>query len=143
MKAEPSLHSEPFCGDYPSKFLDDGRIRLPVEVRRQLRARGVTRLYVTITRSQTALKLWPDTDRKARLRRILRDPTMASAPEAVRALIASSKPIPWDVQGRATISRRLLNHAGFDVNQRVIVLGVNDHFEVWPEGAFSHDPNRR
>jgi MraZ protein len=36
-----------------------------------------------------------------------------------------------DAQGRISLSRPLLDYAGIQVGERVAILGVRDHIEVW------------
>lgn len=136
MKDKQRQQEYGFLGQYETRVLGDGRIRLPAEVVRQLSDCSVKKIRPGIMPKEKALVLWPDILWEQWTNCIREQfPVLVNA-DSSRVFLAASKPTRWDRQGRIYISTRLREYASIVPGQAILIVGVNDHFELWPQKAF-------
>jgi len=125
-----------FLGEFETSVLNDKRIRLPVGVTRQLKEAGVRTIRASILPHQEALVLFPEATWPSGIKKITQQDPLLGTPQGFRSFISPSVPLSWDSQGRVSISDRLLQYAGLRVEQPVVIIGVDAHFELWNMDAF-------
>ena len=125
-----------FCGEYRTRPLADGRIRLPRPVVRQLRPCGVAALRPGISPEDTAVLLWPEARWEAWFKQVQHRFPGIKEGAGLRAFVAPCVSTKWDSQGRLYISSRLLCYAGISTGQDVVIVGMLDHFEIWASDVF-------
>ncbi len=125
-------------GSFTGKVDDKGRVKVPSEFRRRILDRyDDTSFHVTSTDGKCALiypiRVWEDV-----LERIsTAPPSRRSVAKFRRATSYYGQPASMDQQGRVLIHPRLREAAGID--GEVIVLGQNNHLEVWNHKKFLDD----
>ena len=125
-----------FLGEFETSVLNDGRIRLPVGVTRQLEEAGVRTIRASILPHQEALVLFPEATWSSGIKKITQQDPLLGTPQGFRSFISPSVPFSWDSQGRVYISVSLRDYASLEVDHPVVIIGVDDHFELWNSEAF-------
>jgi MraZ protein len=117
-------------GTHPRTLDDKKRLVLPKRIREQLGS--VTSLFVTPGSDQS---LWVFTrDELERLAARLEQSPAADARIFRRLFFAQMEEVDLDRSGRILLPERLLPLAG--LQRDVILLGVQDHLELWDAGRW-------
>ncbi len=123
-----------FLGEFEVPVDEKGRIFLPAELRRNLEPEADDALVIVrgLDGCLTAhpkhlwaqiaekMKRLPQTEHKVR--------------QYYRGMLSQAAEVKLDRQGRALISRKLLERAG--ITQRMIVIGALDRLEFWQPDAW-------
>jgi len=125
-----------FCGQYDTHLLVDGRIALPVEVIRQLRDAGIEKVRVGIIPNRQALVVCPEVRWDTWLYDLRQRFPFLNTPDGFMVFVSLSRLCEIDDQGRIYVPARLRRHLGDIRGHEVVIVGVMDHFEVWPREAF-------
>lgn len=136
MGSEPQHGGYAFWGHYGTKVLEDGRIRLRAGVTRQFENAGVSVIWPSVVPNVKALALVPDAVWPAWLEYLQAEMPFTATPEGYRLLVSPSKPIQWASCNRIYISTKLMGYAELEPLDKVCLLGVKDHFEVWKQDRF-------
>jgi len=120
-----------FCGRHETTVLRKGRIRLPVEVTRQLRVAGVEAIWPAILPKEEGLALVPHCEWDRWVLNVQRSFPFLDTPEGRRVYMAPSRPTRWDRDGRIWIPKELRDYANIRGGEPAVVLGLSDHFELW------------
>lgn len=65
------------------------------------------------------------------------DPATKEGRNRLRRFFGSADPVNKDAQGRLNIPTRLVEYAGLKTNSPVVVVGMNDHYEIWDRDRFA------
>jgi MraZ protein len=120
-------------GTHPRTLDDKKRLTLPKRVREQV-GEATTQLFVTPGADQS---LWVYTkDELERLTAKLDQTPVTDAQARVfrRLFFAQMEEVDLDKTGRILIPDRLMQFAGLE--HEVVLLGVQDHLEVWDAGRW-------
>ena len=126
-----------FFGQYETRLLEDGRIRLPAAVVDQLQDGGVEEVRLGVIPGLPALALCPGPHWKTWLRDLRTHFPVLSTPEGLRAFATACSVCALDDQGRIYVPARLRKHLGTgQEGHDVVVVGVIDYFEIWAIHVF-------
>ncbi len=122
----------PLTGTYPANLDDKKTMTLPTAIREQLS--GADTVLVSPGPDQC---LW--LTNQAHLERLAQRLEQSPAREIdvrvfKRLYYAQTEKAPLGPEGRVAISERLAQFAG--LHQEVILVGIDDHFEVWDAGRW-------
>jgi len=117
-----------FLGEYRVNFSGQGRIVIPKKIREAL---GNTKTF-TLTKGFDRCLSGYRNNEWEKGAEDLTGPSILEAQkiEMKRHLFSSASPLDIDDQGRIIIPKTLLEYAGLQ-GQDVIVIGVGSYFEIW------------
>jgi MraZ protein len=120
-----------FFGEYLVSFTAPGRIVIPKKIRELLK--GDT--FIVTKGFDVCLSGYDREDWESRSQSLVSVSLLDRTDIAKRrALFSSTTYITIDEQGRFVIPKALLAHA--DLKDKVLILGVGDHFELWNPDAW-------
>ena len=126
-----------FFGQYETRLLEDGRIRLPAEAVHQLQDGGVEEVRLGVIPGLPALAVCPGPRWEAWLGHLRGHLPVLSTPEGLRVFEAACSVCALDDQGRIYVPSRLRKHlCPGQTGHDIVVVGVLDHFEIWSLQAF-------
>ncbi len=115
-----------FSGEFEHNIDRKGRLIIPARLRTQLPDE------VFITRGFEGCLFLYTIDRWSQMADELKDlPTTNRAARLVSRLIFSGTETSLDAQGRISIPAPLRDHADIELGGEVVVVGVNNHIELW------------
>ena len=119
----------PLTGTFQRSLDDKQRLSLPKSFRDELVSEDARELFLAPETDQSLSLFSADTFNR-RAQRLEQDPTVQGrAKNYLRLYYSQAEQVEPDSQGRIRIPERLLKFAG--VKQDVVLLGVNDHVEMW------------
>lgn len=124
-------------GQYEVTVLEDGRIRLPSDIARLLRAGSINTLYPAEIPGLKALVLCPEQFWKSWKDHIEKQLPPVETHPGVRAYTTPFKPIKWDSQGRISPPASVGNRIGIKADSTAILLGKVYYLELWAEDEFT------
>ncbi len=125
-----------FLGQYRHNIDEKGRLTIPARFRELLENGGyVTQGFERNLMVLTALDFHHIADRVSE--KSLTDPT---ARELKRLLFSTANPLDMDKSGRILLPQFLREFANLD--GEVVLVGVGDHFEIWPPEDWEKQINR-
>ena len=122
-----------FKGTYRHQLDSKGRLAVPFKFRAQLPDGGTVARW-----AEGAVGIWPTdawNELTARLRAHPVDDESSRA--LLRHLFASADDITFDSQGRCQIPPELRVRAGLSLDSQVLIIGVDDHAEIWTPDAWA------
>lgn len=124
----------PLTGTFQRSLDDKQRLSLPKTFRDDLISKDAPGLFLAPETDQS-LSLFSADIFNRRAQRLEQDPTVQGrAKNYLRLYYSQAEQVEPDSQGRIRIPERLLKFAG--VTQEVVLLGVNDHVELWDFGRW-------
>lgn len=115
-----------FFGEYQVSFSAPGRIVLPKKLRELLKGN----VFIVSKGFNFCLAGYDKEDWENRSKELLQVSLLEKDNlEKRRFLFASAVYLEIDEQGRFVIPKNLLSYA--DLNEKIVVVGVGDHFEIW------------
>lgn len=115
-----------FFGEYQVSFSAPGRIVLPKKLRELLK--GNT--FVLAKGFDQCLAGYDKDDWEGRAKELLNVSLLERENlDKKRFLFSSAVYLEIDEQGRFVVPKNLLQYG--DLNQKVTIVGVGDHFEIW------------
>ena len=121
-----------FYGHYEVSVTDDCRLTLPSKVRKQFLATNADQIWLSKHPVDPALILCTD-DQWTELKNKIKT---NHGDAAERLFIAPSQPIAWDKKGRIYLPAELCRYAKISAEIIVVIVGVEDGFEIWAEESF-------
>ncbi|HMS57852.1 MAG TPA: hypothetical protein PKA49_03275 [Tepidiformaceae bacterium] len=117
-----------FIGQVPYQLDDKGRVPMPPRYRPffdgpAILTAGADRCIAVYTQAAFDAE-------GARLEGSV-DPSTRSGRNQIRKFFGNADPVNKDAQGRLNIPARLVEYAGLKPNSPVVVVGMNDHYEIW------------
>ncbi|HJP29044.1 MAG: division/cell wall cluster transcriptional repressor MraZ [Candidatus Latescibacteria bacterium] len=123
-----------FLGEYEVPVDDKGRVFLPAELRRNLEPEADDTLVV-VRGLDGCLTAHPQNAWAQIAERMLQlSQTEQKVRLYIRGTLSQATSVKLDRQGRATISRKLLQRAG--ITDRMVVIGSLDRLEFWNPEAW-------
>lgn len=124
----------PLTGTFQRSLDDKQRLSLPKSFRDELVSDDAPGFFLAPETDQSLSLFSADTFNR-RAQRLEQDPTVQGrAKNYLRLYYSQAERVEPDGQGRIRIPERLLKFAG--VTQEVVLLGVNDHVELWDSGRW-------
>lgn len=120
-----------YYGRYDRTLDDRGRLQLPAK----LFPNGLPDVFYALRGFEGCIAIYEEKDFLA-LQKDLSEHSYFS-PEArafIRLTLSSVREMEVDDHGRITIQKELQERYG--LSNKVVVLGIEDHFEVWDKGRF-------
>lgn len=125
-----------FLGQYRHNIDEKGRLTIPARFRELLENGGyVTQGFERNLMVLTTADFHNIADKVGE--KSLTDPT---ARELKRLLFSTADPLDMDKSGRILLPQFLREFAGLD--GEVVLVGVGDHFEIWPPEDWDKQINR-
>ena len=117
-------------GEYHHSIDDKGRITIPSKIREELGYDFI------ITRGlDNCLFVYPKTEWENIINKYRELPNTKDARNFMRFFLSGASECNFDKQGRISITSPLKNYAALIKN--CIVIGVNDHLEIWSEDRWN------
>jgi MraZ protein len=121
-----------FFGEYQVSFSAPGRVVLPKKLRELLKGN----IFVLAKGFDECLAGYDKEDWESRATELLHVSLLERENiEKKRFLFASAVYLEIDDQGRFVIPKNLLQYS--DLQQKVMIIGVGDHFELWNESKWN------
>ncbi len=118
-------------GSYDHRIDSKGRLVMPAKFRSQI---GET--VVCTVGLDNCLAVYPMDAWNAYLQKLQSLPfTKGQARQFMRTLLGAAEELPVDGQGRVLLPAKLRKYA--QLEDQVVVNGVNDHLEIWNSGKWS------
>lgn len=115
-----------FIGEYEHSIDDKGRLIIPARLRAQLPNE------VFITRGfEGCLFLYTIDDWQEMAKELRGLSTTNRAARQVSRMMFSGTETSLDGQGRISVPAPLRDHADIELGEQVVVIGVNNHIELW------------
>lgn len=121
-----------FLGEYEVSFTAPGRIVLPKKLREAISNNSVV---LTKGANQCLAGYEPTTWDRATDNLMNNPLTDETNLDKKRFLFSATSYVEIDDQGRFVIPKALLQFA--DLEERAVIIGVGDHFEIWNEGKWN------
>lgn len=120
-----------FIGEYSHTIDEKGRVAIPVKFRAKLGGGCV------VTRGlDGCLWVYPESEWQKLAERIAELPiTQKDARSFARLMLAGATDVTLDRTGRINLPSYLKNFA--NIKNKVVITGVYDRLEIWPEGGWS------
>jgi MraZ protein len=115
-------------GTWPRSLDEKGRFAVPKRVRDELGGETLTELVIAPWMDKS-LALFTPVKFAAIAERFGEKSAKADVRNYMRLLYAQAEHAELDSQGRIRVPERLKKFA--DLNREVVLLGVNDHAEIW------------
>ena len=115
-------------GTWPRSLDEKGRLAVPKRVRDELGGDSLTELFVTQW-TDKSLALFTPTEFEQLARRMSEKSPTKDVRNYMRLFYARADQVDLDKQGRVRVPERLRTFA--DLSRDVVLLGVNDHAEIW------------
>jgi MraZ protein len=128
-----------FTGNHPYSMDDKNRVPIPPKFREQF---GKVALLTTGLESCVLLYTEEGFNEASNKVRAIPEETEEGR-EARRDFFGNTSTIGVDGQGRVRIEDFLLQHAGIEPKDAVIVAGVGDYMEIWKKSAWDERRNNR
>ncbi len=124
-------------GCAPARIDDKGRLKVPAEFRTFIELKQGSLFFVT-SRRGTSAHIYPIEAWERFEQRLSEAPSMSPAVSRLRkAVNYFGQTAAMDGQGRILIHPLLRDRA--EIRGDVIVLGIDDHLEVWNRSLFERD----
>jgi MraZ protein len=124
----------PLTGTYQRTLDDKQRLAIPKPVRDELTPDHSRILYLA-PETERSLSLFSADVFHRRAQRLEQDSTIQGrARNFLRLYYSQAEQVDLDGQGRVRVPERLMKFA--DLKQDVVLLGVNDHVEIWDAGQW-------
>ncbi|MBX3442082.1 MAG: division/cell wall cluster transcriptional repressor MraZ [Planctomyces sp.] len=121
----------PLTGTFQRSLDDKQRLAIPKTLRDELAA-GDDRSLFLAPETDRSLSLFSPDVFSRRAQRLEQDPALQGrVKNYLRLYYSQAEQVDLDAQGRIRIPERLLQFAG--LQQDVMLLGVNDHVEIWDQ----------
>ena len=116
-------------GEYDCKIDAKGRMRLPVQLLKQLR-QDASHIFVINRGVERCLKLYPKKVWDEFSLKVTKlNPYKKKNRDFIRYFYRGASELTLDSADRILLSKRLLEYAGID--KEVIIMGMQDHVEIW------------
>jgi DNA-binding transcriptional regulator/RsmH inhibitor MraZ len=126
-----------FIGRYEVTVLTDRRIILPADVIRQLKDHNTEKILLGRLPGSRALVLCPENLWGHWVKKLKKNFPCLRTPNGARTFLIPWQPLSWDTKGRITLPRRAREYAGIKADETVIIMGMDNCFELWPEKEFN------
>jgi MraZ protein len=124
----------PLTGTFQRSLDDKQRLAIPKSLRDELTHTDSKALYLA-PETDSSLSLFSADVFSRRATRLEQDAALQGrAKNYLRLYYSQAEQVEVDAQGRIRIPERLLKFAG--LKQDVVLLGVNDHVEVWDQAQW-------
>lgn len=137
MNTEKQNTSIGLIGQHEVTVLEDGRIKLPSHLRRQLENAGVHVLLPGRVPGLKALVLCPEHLWHRWVHQLQKQFLNFKSHPGARVYCTPCKPITWDSQGRISLPALAYNYAGIKAEATVFITGMDYYLEIWAEEEFS------
>ena len=116
-----------FVDEYPRQLDDKGRFVIPAKVRELLG----TKVNITRSPSDPCIYVYTDEEWERISAEVTKLPvtTDRNAAAFVRMFYAKASVCEIDKQGRVTLDKRFIKHAGLEKD--IVLVGVNSRLEIW------------
>lgn len=127
-----------FIGDYTCKVDTKGRVMLPAAFKKQMPAASHDKFVVKKDIYETCLVLYPmdEWDRQNQIIRQNINPYNKEHNSFLREFYKDTAEVEMDSNNRFVIPSRLLNLAGIDKDNEVIMAGQLGKIEVWAKSKY-------
>jgi MraZ protein len=115
-------------GTWPRSLDEKGRLAVPKRVRDELGGDGLTEMFVTQW-TDKSLALFTPTEFEQLAQRMSEKSPTKDVRNYMRLFYARAGRVDLDKQGRVRVPERLRTFA--ELGREVVLLGVNDHAEIW------------
>ena len=128
---------QPFISTVPGSLDSKGRVCIPATYRHILSAQNTTGVYICPSFIDPALDAFGQSLLDAiNARLAAQDPFFsASHDDEATALIARTKSLPIDENGRVRIPDAMIAHAG--LKDRIVFVGKAQKFQIWDADAYA------
>lgn len=121
-------------GEYHHSIDDKGRLTIPSKIRYELGENFI------ITRGlDNCLFVYPNEEWKNIITKYKELPNTKDARNFMRFFLSGASECAFDKQGRINIGTPLTKYA--DLSKDCIIIGVNDHLEIWSEERWNNFMN--
>ena len=125
-----------YHGEYSSKLDEKGRVSVPRRFKVNMEAFGHVRWYMT-RGFDRCIALYYQESWDGITSQLNAYPTMdAKALDFRRLFFGGASETQVDGQGRMTIPQYLRAYGGLDADPEAVMIGVNDHLEIWNKSAW-------
>ena len=111
-------------GEYHHNIDDKGRLTIPSKIRYELGEK-----FIATRGLDGCLFIYPENEWKNIITKYKELPNTRDARNFMRFFLSGASELEFDKQGRINISNPLVKYA--DLSKECIIIGVNDHLEVW------------
>ncbi len=120
-----------FFGEFILSLTSGHRIVLPKKIREQIRDNK----FILTKGFDFCLSGYRQKDWEQKAKELL-DASLLdkSNMRKKRIIFSSAVYLEWDAQGRIILPKNLMEYAG--IKEKVVIIGVGDHFEIWAEEAW-------
>jgi MraZ protein len=122
-----------FAGSSKLTIDDKGRLAIPSRLRAQLIEDYGKQVAITL--GPECIEIYPAEVFRRMADAILKIPDRAKRVTMQRLFVGHAVPMELDGQGRVLIPPML--REAKQLGTEVVLAGVNDHFELWPEAAWT------
>jgi MraZ protein len=133
-----------FLSTYVNKLDRKGRVSVPAAFRAELanlNFNGVVLFRALNTRALEGSGMDRVEELSARVDAL---PEFSDERDALSSIFADAQPLPFDTEGRITLSPELCEHAGIVLEGSAAFVGVGRTFQIWDPGRFEqHQQDRR
>ncbi len=120
-----------FFGEFTLSLTSGNRIVLPKKIREQIRDNK----FILTKGFDFCLSGYRQKDWEQKAKELLDASLLDKSDMRKKRMIFSSAVyLEWDAQGRIILPKNLMEYAR--IKDKVVIIGVGDHFEIWSEEAW-------